>query len=91
MVTLLAKVFRSGDIGQGDRLIANGGEKDNLIPPMLLAGLISLASKSKRSKKTLTDTKLGMDSISLCGSSGLVDYKHSQTNKQKRNWKDNLT
>ena len=30
-----------------------GGEKDNLIPPMLLAGLISTASKSTKKRTNL--------------------------------------
>ena len=44
---------------------------------MLLAGLISTASKAKKSESTLADTRLEMEVISQCGSGGLEDYKPS--------------
>ena len=56
-----------------------GGEKENLIPPMLLAGLTSSATRSKKNARTVADTKLQMDVISQCGSGGLGDYKPSRT------------
>ena len=47
---------------------------------MLLAGLISTASQSRKSVRTLTDTKLEMEVTSQCGSVGLDDYKPSRMN-----------
>ena len=47
---------------------------------MLLAGLTSTASKSKKNSRTLADTKLEMEVISQSGSGGLDDCKPSQTN-----------
>ena len=55
-------------------------EKENLIPPMLLAGLTITATKSKKTARTLEDTKLEMEIISQCGSGGLDDYRSSRTN-----------
>ena len=57
-----------------------GGEKENLIPPMLLAGLTRTATRSKKNGRTLADTKLEMEVINQCGSGGLDDYKPSRTN-----------
>ena len=39
VVTSLISAGRSGESGQGDGATPAGGEKENLIPPMLLAGL----------------------------------------------------
>ena len=50
VVTSLAKVSRSIENGHGDRAEPSAEGKDNLIPPMLLAGLILTASKSKKSE-----------------------------------------
>ena len=47
---------------------------------MLLAGLTSTATRSKRSAGTLADTKLEMEVISQCGSGRLDNYKPSRTN-----------
>ena len=47
---------------------------------MLLAGLISTASKSKKNARTLADTKLEIEVIIQCGSGGLDDYKPSRRN-----------
>ena len=58
----------------------DGGEKENLIPAMLLAGLITTATRSKKNARSLADTKLEMEVISQCGSGGLDDYKPSRTN-----------
>ena len=60
-----------------------GGEKENLIPPMLLAGLTTTAVRSKKTARTLADTKLEMEIISQCGSGGLEDYRPSRTNMAK--------
>ena len=68
-------------MGEGSR--ARRREKENQVPPMLLAGLISTASKVKRNERTLADTRLGMDVISQCGSGGLDDYNSSRTNMGK--------
>ena len=76
----LARVARSGEIGQEDGATLAGGEKENLRPPMLLARLTTTAMKSKKNARTLADTKLEMEVISQCGSGGLVDYKSSRTN-----------
>ena len=65
---------------QGDGATLTGGEKENLIPPMLLAGLTTTATKSKKTARTLADTKLKMEIISQCGSGGLEDYRPSRTN-----------
>ena len=80
VVASLAKKARPSESGQGDGVTLAGGEKGNLIPPMLLAGLTSAAIRSKKSARTLADTKLEMEVISQCGSGGLDDYKPSRTN-----------
>ena len=51
-------------------------EHDN---PMLLAGLTTTATRSKKNARALVDTKLEMEVISQCGSGGLDDYKPSRT------------
>ena len=64
----LVKVSRPNQNVQGDRAALGGGEKENLIPPMLLAdlsrNLISTVSKSKKSVRTLADRKPEMEIIS---------------------------
>ena len=80
VVTSLTSAGRSGENGQGDGATLAGGEKENLIPPMLLAGLTTTATKSKKTARTLADTKLEMEIISQCGSGGLDDYRPSRTN-----------
>ena len=79
-VVALAKASRPSEKGQGDCSASDGGEKENLIPPMLLAGLTSTASKSKKNAQTLADTKLEMEVISQCGSGGIDDYMPSRLN-----------
>ena len=76
----LAKVARPNESGQGDGAALARGEKENLIPPMLLTGLTSTATRSKKNARTLADTKLKMEVISQCGSGGLGDCKPSRTN-----------
>ena len=78
VVMSLAKVSRPNETGQGD---AQGGrEKENQVPPMLLAGLISsTAPKVKRNERTLADIRLEMEVISQCRSGGFDDYKSSRT------------
>ena len=80
VVASLAKVARQSESRQRDCAASAGGETENLIPPMLLAGLASTATRSKKSARTLADTKLKMEAISQCGSRGLDDYKPSRTN-----------
>ena len=80
VVASLAGVAHSSESGQGDGAMLAGGEKENLIPPMLLAGLTTTATRSKKNAQTLADTKLEMEVISQCGSGGLDDYKPSRTN-----------
>ena len=50
VVTSLAKVSRPNENGQGDRAAPSGGEKENLIPHMLLAGLISTALEVEKKR-----------------------------------------
>ena len=57
---------------------------------MLLAGLTSTATRSKRSARTLADTKLEMEVISKCGSGGLDDYKPSRTNMDRMKLEEQL-
>ena len=76
----LTSAGRSGESGQVDGATLAGGEKENLIPPMLLAGLTTTATKSKKTARTLTDTKLEMEIISQCESGRRHDYKISRTN-----------
>ena len=83
VVASLARVARSGESGQGDGATLAGGEKENPIPPMLLAGLTTTATKLKKSARTLADTKLEMEIISQCGSGGLEDYRPSRINMAK--------
>ena len=60
VVASLTSAGRSGESGQGDGATLTGGEKENLIPPMLLAGLTTTAVRSKKTARTLADTKLEM-------------------------------
>ena len=83
VVASLTSAGRSGESGQGDGATLTGGEKENLIPPMLLAGLTTTTVRSKKTARTLADTKLEMEIISQCGSGGLEDYRPSQTNMAK--------
>ena len=80
VVASLASAVRSGESGQGDGATLAGGEKENLILPMLLAGLTTTVTKSKKNARTLADNKLEMDVISQCGSGGLDEYRPSRTN-----------
>ena len=80
VVASLARIARASESGQGDCATLAGGEKEILIPPMRLAGLPTTATRSKKSARTLADTKLEMEVISQCGSGGLDDYKPSRTN-----------
>ena len=80
VVVFLAGVANLSESGQGDGAMLAGGEKENLIPPMLLAGLTTTATRSKKNAPTLADTKLEMEVTSQCGSGGLDDYKPSRTN-----------
>ena len=79
VVASLTSAGRSDESGQGDCATLVGGEKENLIPPMILAGLTITATKSKKTARTLEDTKLEMEIISQCGSGGLDDYRPSRT------------
>ena len=83
VVASLTSAGRSGESGQGDGATLTGGEKENLIPPMLLAGLTTTAVRSKKTARTLADTKLEMEIISQCGSGGLEDYRPTRTNMAK--------
>ena len=48
VVASLAKVAHPSESGQGDGGAWAAGEKENLIPPMLLASLTSTATRSKK-------------------------------------------
>ena len=80
VVASLASAAGSGESGQGDGATLARGEKENLIPPMLLADLTTTATKLTKNARTLADTKLEMEVISQCGFGGLDDYKPSRTN-----------
>ena len=80
VVASLAGVAHSSEIGQEDGAMLAGGEKENLIPAMLLACLTKTATNSKKSARTLADTKLEMEVISQCGPGRLDDYRPSRTN-----------
>ena len=80
IVASLVRAARPSENGQGDGATLSGGEKENLIHPMLLAGLTTTATTSKKNARTLADTKLEMEVISQWGSGGLDDYKASRTN-----------
>ena len=84
VVASLTSAGRSGQSGQGDGATLAGGEKENLIPPMLLAGLTTTATKSKKTARTVADTKLEMEIISQCGSGGLDDYRPSRRTNMAR-------
>ena len=83
VVTSLAKIFRPVESGQRDGAMHSSGEKENQMPPMLLARLISTASKSRKNKRSLADTGLEIEVISKCGSAALDDYIPSRTNTAK--------
>ena len=84
VVASLAGVAHSSKSGQGDGAMLAGGEKENLIPPMLLAGLTITATRSKKNARTLADTKLEMEVNSQCGSGGIDVYKPSRTNMARK-------
>ena len=86
----LRKVSRPNEVGQGDGAMHGGWEKENQVPPMFLAGLISTASKAKKSERPLADTILEMEVIGQCGSGGLEDYEPSSTNMAKMKWEGQL-
>ena len=48
VVMSLAKVYRPSEAGQGDGVAHGGREKENQVPPLLLAILTSSASKAKK-------------------------------------------
>ena len=83
VVASLAKVDRPSESGQGDGAALAGEEKENIITPMLLAGLTSTATRSMKIARTLADTKLKMEVIIHCGSGGLGDFKPSLKNKAR--------
>ena len=66
VVASLAGAAHLSEGGQGDDAMLAGGEKENLIPPMLLQGLTTTATRSKKNARTLADTKLEMEVISQC-------------------------
>ena len=80
VVASLARTARPSENGQIDGATLAGEEKENLISPMLLAGLTTTATRSKKNAGTLADTMLEMEVVSQCGSGGLDDYKPSRTN-----------
>ena len=84
VVTSLTSAGLSGESGQGDSATLTGGEKKRESDtPMLLAGLTTTSVRSKKTARTLADTKLEMEIISQWGSGGLEDYRPSRTNIAK--------
>ena len=79
-VALMARSARPSENGQGEGAMLTRGEKENLIPPMLLAGLTTTLTRSKKNARTLADTPLEMEVNSQCGSGGLDDYRPLRTN-----------
>ena len=63
----LAKVSRPNEVVQWGCGTQGGKEKENQVPPMLLAGLISTASKAKKNEWTLADTRLEMEATANAG------------------------
>ena len=59
---------------------AGRGRRKEPGTPMLMAGLTTTATKSKKNARTLADTQLELEVISQCGSGVLDDYKLSRTN-----------
>ena len=80
VVASLARTARPSENGQVDVVTLAGEEKENLISPMLLAGLTTTATRSKKNARTLADTMLEMEVVSQYGSGGLDDYKPSRAN-----------
>ena len=80
VVMSLEKVSHPNEDGKWDGATHGGREKENRVPPMLLAGLMFTASKARENERTLADTRLEMEVVSQCGSGGLEDYKPSRTN-----------
>ena len=80
VVKSLEKVSHPNEDGKWDGATHGGREKENQVPPMLLAGLMFTASKARKNERTLADTRLEMEVVSQCGSGGLEDYKPSRTN-----------
>ena len=82
-VVTLAKSSRPSENGQVHCSASGGGEKENLIPPMLLAGLISTASKSKTNPPSIPNpprirslkwkSSASLD-LKLEGQFGVVEY-----------------
>ena len=83
VVMSLAKVSCPSEVEQGDVVRHGGREKENQVPPMLLAGLISTPSKAEKSERTLADTRMEFEVISQCGYGWFEDYTPSRTNMVK--------
>ena len=95
VVASLTSAGRSGESGQGDGATLVGEEKENLIPPMLLAGLTITATKSKKTAQTLEDTKLEMEiKLEMEVSVDLEDSTITGSREPiwpEGNWRDNST
>ena len=55
-----------------------------MVPPILMAGIVSASYKTKRSDRTLTGATLELELLSQCGESTLKDFKPSPMNHGKR-------
>ena len=79
LVMSFPKASRPREIGQRDGAVASGGEKENSILPVLLAGLISTVLKSRTIERPLADTKIEREVTNQFGCGGLDDYKPLRT------------
>ena len=58
-VMTLGKVSRPNEVREGDGATHSGRLKENQMPPMLIAGLISAASKVRKNKRTFGLHQIG--------------------------------
>ena len=77
------RVEESMDMGQGDDRCPGTDRKltdVTMVPPILVAGLRSASSKTKKSDRTLTGAVLETELLSQCGESIQRDFKPSSMN-----------
>ena len=80
------RVDEAMDLGQGDDRLPGTDRMLTdvaMVPPILMAGIKSTGSKSKRSDRTLTGATLEMEILSQCGESTMKDFKPSPMNHGK--------
>ena len=59
VVMTLGKVSRPNEVREGDGATHSGRLKENQVPPMLIAGLISAASKVRKTERTFGLHQIG--------------------------------